>query len=46
MYNICSICFLVKPNGMIITEEIREELNQAALATSQAYAGARSLLPG
>ncbi|XP_014243514.1 inositol 1,4,5-trisphosphate receptor [Cimex lectularius] len=35
-----------KTNGMIITEEIREELNQAAAVTSQAYAGARALLPG
>lgn len=31
---------------MVITEELREELNQAALATSQAYIGARNLAPG
>ncbi|XP_075218736.1 inositol 1,4,5,-trisphosphate receptor isoform X2 [Lycorma delicatula] len=37
----------VKTNsGMVITEELREELNQAALATSQAYVGARNLAPG
>ncbi|KAG8235390.1 hypothetical protein J437_LFUL009249 [Ladona fulva] len=31
-----------KPNGIIITDELREELNQAAMATSQAYVGART----
>lgn len=36
----------VKTNGMVITDELREELNQAALATSQAYIGARTLSPG
>ncbi|XP_069694590.1 inositol 1,4,5-trisphosphate receptor isoform X4 [Periplaneta americana] len=36
----------VKPNGIIITEELREELNQAGLATSQAYVGARSVAAG
>ncbi|GFG38602.1 hypothetical protein Cfor_01649 [Coptotermes formosanus] len=36
----------VKPNGIIITDELREELNQAALATTQAYAGARSASAG
>ncbi|XP_050529247.1 inositol 1,4,5-trisphosphate receptor [Daktulosphaira vitifoliae] len=35
----------VKTNGMMLTDEMREELNQAALATSQAYAGARNLSP-
>jgi inositol 1,4,5-triphosphate receptor type 1 len=35
-----------KPNGIVMTEELREELNQAALATSQAYAGARATAPG
>lgn len=29
-----------------MTDELREELNQAALATSQAYAGARAAAPG
>ncbi|XP_066997452.1 inositol 1,4,5-trisphosphate receptor isoform X2 [Anabrus simplex] len=36
----------VKPNGIIITDELREELNQAALATSNAYTGARSSAQG
>lgn len=36
----------VKPNGIIITEELREELHQAALATTQAYAGARNASAG
>ncbi|XP_046984326.1 inositol 1,4,5-trisphosphate receptor [Schistocerca americana] len=36
----------VKPNGIVITEELREELNQAAFATSHAYAGARSASQG
>lgn len=31
---------------MVITEEIREELNQAAMATSQAYIGTKALIPG
>lgn len=35
-----------KPNGIIITEELREELNQAALATTQAYVGARNASAG
>uniref|UniRef100_A0A146L7A0 Inositol 1,4,5-trisphosphate receptor n=1 Tax=Lygus hesperus TaxID=30085 RepID=A0A146L7A0_LYGHE len=35
-----------KSNGMVITEEIRDELNQAAVATSQAYSGTRALAPG
>ncbi|KAL1130070.1 hypothetical protein AAG570_013013 [Ranatra chinensis] len=34
-----------KSNGMVITEEMREELNQAAIATTQGYSGARSVLP-
>uniref|UniRef100_T1HK15 Inositol 1,4,5-trisphosphate receptor n=1 Tax=Rhodnius prolixus TaxID=13249 RepID=T1HK15_RHOPR len=34
-----------KANGMVITEEIREELNQAAMATSQAYIGTKALIP-
>ncbi|XP_063219999.1 inositol 1,4,5-trisphosphate receptor isoform X2 [Bacillus rossius redtenbacheri] len=36
----------LKPNGIIITEELHEELNQAALATSNAYSIARSISPG
>ncbi|RZF46806.1 hypothetical protein LSTR_LSTR012029 [Laodelphax striatellus] len=36
----------VKTNGMVITEQLRDELNQAAFATSQAYIGARSLVAG
>lgn len=35
-----------KSNGMVITDELREELNQAATVTAQAYVGARTLLPG
>lgn len=31
---------------MVVTEELREELNQAALATSQAYASCPPLCPG
>lgn len=31
---------------MIITDELREELNQAAVATSQAYATVRNITPG
>ena len=30
-----------KPNGIVMTEELREELDQAALATQQAYVAAR-----
>lgn len=32
-------------NGVVITDELREELNNAGLATAQAYAAARNLLP-
>lgn len=39
-------CLPVKPNGIIITEELREELHQAALATTQAYVGARTASAG
>jgi hypothetical protein len=39
-------CLPVKPNGIIITEELREELNQAAMATTQAYVGARNASAG
>jgi hypothetical protein len=35
-----------KPNGIIITEELREELNAAAATTAQAYATVRSLASG
>ncbi|KAF4532260.1 hypothetical protein B566_EDAN016442, partial [Ephemera danica] len=35
-----------KLNGIVITEELREELNRAALATSQAYVSARTAAPG
>ncbi|CAG2052998.1 unnamed protein product, partial [Timema podura] len=35
-----------KPNGINITEELREELNQAAIATTNAYSTARSVSPG
>lgn len=31
---------------MIVTEEMRQELNQAALATNQAYASCPPLGPG
>lgn len=32
-------------NGIVITDELREELNNAGLATAQAYAATRNLLP-
>ncbi|XP_043461353.1 inositol 1,4,5-trisphosphate receptor isoform X1 [Leptopilina heterotoma] len=35
-----------KPNGIVITDELREELNQAAASTVQAYASIRNLTPG
>lgn len=35
-----------KTNGIIITEELRDELNNAGLATAKAYIGAKSLAPG
>lgn len=35
-----------KSNGIVITEELREELNNAGLSTARAYASARSLAPG
>ncbi|KZC07542.1 Inositol 1,4,5-trisphosphate receptor type 1 [Dufourea novaeangliae] len=35
-----------KPNGIVITDELREELNQAASSTVQAYANVRNLAPG
>jgi hypothetical protein len=44
--HISCVCLTVKPNGIIITEELREELHQAALATTQAYAGARTASAG
>ena len=44
--HISCACLPVKPNGIIITEELREELHQAALATTQAYVGARSASAG
>jgi len=35
--------FSVKPaNGIVITDELREELDQAALATQQAYIAVRA----
>ena len=33
-----------KPNGIVITEELRDELNAAAAATAQAYATVRNSL--
>lgn len=33
-------------NGIVITDELREELNNAGLSTARAYASARSLSPG
>jgi hypothetical protein len=37
------IFFSVKPvNGIVITDELREELDQAALATQQAYLAVRA----
>ncbi|KAK7867408.1 hypothetical protein R5R35_003837 [Gryllus longicercus] len=36
----------VKPNGIIITEDLREELNQAAIATTHSYAVVRSASQG
>lgn len=41
----CSILANKQSNGVVITEELREELNNAGLATAQAYAAARNLLP-
>ncbi|XP_076236101.1 inositol 1,4,5-trisphosphate receptor-like isoform X3 [Calliopsis andreniformis] len=35
-----------KPNGIVITDELREELNQAASSTVQAYANVRILASG
>lgn len=35
-----------KTNGILITEELREELNRAAESTSQAYSNVRSLSAG
>lgn len=35
-----------KPNGIVITDELREELNQAASSTVQAYATVRNLASG
>ncbi|XP_043281017.1 inositol 1,4,5-trisphosphate receptor isoform X5 [Venturia canescens] len=35
-----------KPNGIVITEELREELNQAAASTAQAYGNVRNLASG
>lgn len=32
-------------NGIVITDELRDELNNAGLATAQAYAAARNLIP-
>ncbi|XP_024947650.1 inositol 1,4,5-trisphosphate receptor isoform X5 [Cephus cinctus] len=35
-----------KPNGIVITDELREELNQAAASTAQAYASVRTIASG
>ncbi|KAG7206265.1 hypothetical protein KM043_003649 [Ampulex compressa] len=35
-----------KPNGIVITDELREELNQAATSTAQAYANVRNIASG
>ena len=35
-----------KQNGIFVTESLQEELNQAALSTTQAYANARNLSSG
>ncbi|CAD1478649.1 unnamed protein product, partial [Heterotrigona itama] len=35
-----------KPNGIVITDELRDELNQAASSTVQAYANVRNLASG
>lgn len=32
-------------NGIVLTDELRDELNSAGLATAQAYAAARNLIP-
>lgn len=32
-------------NGIVITDELRDELNNAGIATAQAYAAARNLIP-
>ncbi|XP_037926094.1 inositol 1,4,5-trisphosphate receptor isoform X3 [Hermetia illucens] len=36
----------VKSNGIIITDELREELNNAGIATARAYSNARNITPG
>lgn len=36
----------LKSNGIVITDELREELNNAGLATARAYSNARSLNQG
>lgn len=45
---VISVLFFVggKPNGIVITEELREELNQAAASTAQAYGNVRTLASG
>ncbi|XP_048510963.1 inositol 1,4,5-trisphosphate receptor isoform X4 [Athalia rosae] len=35
-----------KPNGIVITEELHDELNQAATSTAHAYASVRNLVQG
>lgn len=40
------ISWSAKSNGIVITDEFREELNSAGLATAKAYASARALSPG
>lgn len=32
-------------NGIVVTDELRDELNNAGLATAQAYAAARNMMP-
>lgn len=44
LYSLCS--YLGKPNGIVITDELREELNQAASSTVQAYANVRNIASG
>lgn len=46
MTNRIDFVLAAKTNGIVITEELREELNNAGLSTMKAYASARSLSPG
>lgn len=42
----CVIFHTVKPNGVVITDELHEELNQVTTSNAQGYANMRNLSPG